>query len=153
MGSIFYLSHKGLQFPPEIFLSLPIQTFVDDLGRVGGFVRVAYNGATAAGPEFADIQVKIQKTVFEVADLCDALAITVARFQDASGSILDDFQATCEYLLDKETDMAREIFKGISEVAGEMHKAAETLQKRFEDEKEKVRRSYYYPCSILRRKS
>ena len=73
-----------------------------------------------------------------MADLCDASAITVAKFQDASGSILDDLQATYEYLMENETDMALEIFKGISEVAGEMHKAAETLQKRFEDEKEKV---------------
>ena len=135
------------------FATSYIQTFVDDLGRVGGFVRVAYNGATAAGPEFAELQVEIQKIGFEVADLCDASAITVAKFQDASGSILDDFQATYEYLMANETDMALGLFKGIQEVAGEMRKAAEVLQKRFEDEKNKVRQmraTYYYPCSILR---
>ena len=115
-----------------------IQAFVDDLGRVGGFVRVAFNGATAAGPHFKDLQVKIQKIGFEVADLCDTSAITVAKFQDASLSILDDLQSTYEYLMENEIDMALEIFKGIVKVASEMHKAATNLQQKFEEEKKKV---------------
>ena len=63
----------------------------------------------------------------------------MSKFQDASGSILDDLQATYEYLTEGETQMAVEIFKGISTVAGEMFKAAEALQQRFEAEKTKVR--------------
>ena len=62
----------------------------------------------------------------------------MAKFEDASGSILDDLQATYEYLMANEIDMALEIFKGIQEVASEMHKAATALQARFEAEKKKV---------------
>lgn len=74
-----------------------------------------------------------------MADLCDASALTVARFQDASGSILDDLQATYEYLTEGETEMALEIYKGISKVAGEMHKAAANLQNEFDRVKKRVR--------------
>lgn len=74
-----------------------------------------------------------------MADLCDTSAITVARFQDASGSILDDLQATYEYLTEGETEMALEIYKGISKVASEMHKAAANLQNEFDGVKKRVR--------------
>lgn len=127
-----------------------LQTFAEDLERVGNFVKVAYFGATAAGPEFAELQVRIQKIGFQVADLCDASAIIMAKFRDSSASVLDDLQATFEYLVEGEVSTAVDIFKGIAEVAGKMRDAAIQLQKGFEKQKEEVYRSlnghaiYYY---------
>jgi len=51
----------------------------------------------------------------------------------------NDLQATYEYLTEGETEMALEIYKGISKVAGEMHKAAANLQKEFDRVKKRVR--------------
>lgn len=116
-----------------------MQTFAEDLERVGNFVKVAYYGATAAGPEFSGLQVKIQKIGFQVADLCDASAIVMAKFRDSSASVLDDIQATYEYLIEGEVTTAVEIFKGIAQVAGKMRDAAIQLQKGFEKQKEEVR--------------
>ena len=36
---------------------IDLKTLVEDLGRVGMCIRVAYNGVTAAGPKFTELQI------------------------------------------------------------------------------------------------
>jgi len=39
---------------------IDLKTLVQDLGRVGMCIRVAYNGVTAAGPKVTELQIEIQ---------------------------------------------------------------------------------------------
>ena len=118
--------------------AINLKTLVDDLGRVGGFIRIAYNGVGAAGPKFTDHQIEVQRLGYDVTKLCDKSAITVAKFKKASSSVLTDLQATYEYLLDNLEEMAVETLSGVSKLAGDMEKAALELHVEFEEEEKKV---------------
>ena len=116
-----------------------LKTLVEDLGRVGKFIRVAYNGVTAAGPNFTELQIEVQDLGYDVTKLCDKSAITVSNFKRACATILSDLQTTYKYLLDNFEDLALETLAAVSEIAGQMAAAAEELHKDFEDEEMKVR--------------
>ena len=62
---------------------IDLKTLVDDLGRVGGFIRIAYNGVGAAGYEHNDEQMEIQKIGYDIAHLCNKSALTIAKFKKA----------------------------------------------------------------------
>lgn len=118
---------------------IDLKTLVQDLGRVGMCIRVAYNGVTAAGPKFTELQIEIQDLGYDVTKLCDKSAITVSKFKRACTTILGDLQTTYEYLLDNFEDLALETLAAVSEIAGQMAAAAEELHKDFEEEALKVR--------------
>ena len=118
---------------------IDLKTLVQDLGCVGKCIRVAYNGVTAAGPKFTELQIEIQDLGYDVTKLCDKSAITVSNFKRACTTILSDLQTTYEYLLDNFEDLALKTLAAVSEIAGQMAAAAEELQKDFEDEAMKVR--------------
>ena len=111
---------------------------MDDLGRVGAFIRIAYNGVGAAGPKFTDHQIEIQRLGYDVTKLCDKSALTVAKSKKASSSILTDLQATYEYLLDNLEEMALETLSAVSKLAGDMETAARELHGEFVQEEKKV---------------
>ena len=67
--------------------AINLKALVDDLGRVGSFIRIAYNGVGAAGPKFTENQIEIQRLGYDVTKLCDKSALTVAKFKKASKSI------------------------------------------------------------------
>lgn len=115
-----------------------LETLVDDLGRVGSFIRIAYNGVGAAGPKFTDTQIAVQRLGYDVTKLCDKSALTVAKFKKASSSILTDLQCTYEYLVDNLEEMALETLSAVAKVAGDMEKAALELNNDFIKEEEKV---------------
>lgn len=119
--------------------ALDLKTLVDDLGRVGSFIRIAYNGVGAAGPKFTDNQIEIQRLGYDVTKLCDKSALTVAKFKKASSSILTDLQSMYEYLLDNLEEMALETLSAVSKLTGEMQEAAIELNKEFVQEEEKVK--------------
>lgn len=117
---------------------IDLKTLVEDLSCVGKCIRVAYNGVTAAGPKFTNLQIEVQDLGYDVTKLCDKSAITVSKFKRACGTILTTLQSTYAYLLDNFEDMALRNLESISKLAGEMASAAEELHKAFEEEAEKV---------------
>ena len=118
--------------------AINLKALVDDLGRVGAFIRIAYNGVGAAGPKFTDNQIEIQRLGYDVTKLCDKSALTVAKFKKASRSILTDLQSTYEYLLDNLEEMALETLSAVSKLAGDMEKAALDLHEDFIAEEKRV---------------
>ena len=118
---------------------IDLKTLVQDLGRVGNCIRVAYNGVTAAGPKFTELQIEVQDLGYDVTNLCDKSAITVSKFKRACATILTDLQSTYGYLLDNFEDLALDTLTAVSEIAGQMAAAAEELHKEFDAEALKVR--------------
>ena len=123
----------------KILNAVDLETLVNDLGRVGAFIRIAYNGVGAAGPKFTEQQIAIQRLGYDVTRLCDKSALTVARFKRASSTVLNDLQATYGYLLDNLEKMAVETLSAVSRLAGEMEKAALELHGEFEKQADKVK--------------
>ena len=115
-----------------------LRALVSDLGRVGGFIRIAYNGVGAAGYTYTKEQIEIQQLGYDITKLSDKSALTVAKFKKASSSILTDLQCTYGYLLDNLEEMALETLSSISKLAGEMEKAALALHHDFEAQEQKV---------------
>lgn len=122
--------------------TVDLDSLVDDLGKVGKFVRLAYNGVTAAGPDHADLQVKVRQIGDEVTNLCDKSAVTVSKFKAACSSVLSDMQSSYEFLTSGLEEVAVETFSSISEVAKEMRIAAEDMAKDFEEEIKNVQDTY-----------
>ena len=125
----------------KLLAAINLKTLVDDLGRVGSFIRIAYNGVGAAGPKFTDQQIEIQRLGYDVTKLCDKSALTIAKFKKASSSILTDLQATYEYLLDNLEEMALETLSAVSKLAGDMEKAALELHGEFVAEEKNVEKT------------
>lgn len=121
--------------------SLDLKTLVDDLGRVGKFIRIAYNAIGAGGPkaELTKLQIEVQNLGYDITKLCDKSAITVAKFKSTSGTILEELKGAYQYLLDGLEDMAVDSLACLSDLAGKMALAAEELQKDFEEQEKKVR--------------
>ena len=117
--------------------SVDLQSLVADLGRVGSFVRLAYNGVAG----FTDRQIEIRKIGYDVTKLCDKSAVTVAKFKQASGSILGDLQGTYQFLLDGLEDMALETLHSVADVAKDMADAANQLHKDFDEESQRVEKA------------
>ena len=118
--------------------AIDLKALVSDLGQVGGFIRVAYNGVGAAGYEHTKEQIEIQQLGYDITKLCDKSALTVAKFKKASSSVLTDLQCTYGYLLDGLEDMALETLSSVSKLAGEMEQAALELHKDFEAQGKRV---------------
>ena len=118
--------------------AIDLRALVSDLGRVGSFIRIAYNGVGAAGHELTKEQIEIQRLGYDITKLCDKSALTVAKFKKASSSILTDLQCTYGYLLDNLEEMALETLSSVSRLAGEMEKAALELHHEFVAEEKKV---------------
>ena len=118
--------------------AIDLGALVSDLGRIGGFIRIAYNGVGAAGYEHTEEQIEIQRLGYDITKLCDKSALTVAKFKKASSSIVTDLQCTYGYLLVNLEKMALETLCAVSKLAGEMEKAALELHDEFRAEEKKV---------------
>ena len=113
---------------------IDLEQFVDDLGRLGNCVRIAYHGV--AGD--AELQIKIQGIGYDVTKLCDKSALTVSHFKKASSTIVLTLQATYQYLLDSLEDMAIETLADVAETAKGMADAASNLRTEFNKQSEAV---------------
>lgn len=114
--------------------AVDLPALVTDLGNVGKFVRVAYNGVAG----YTDLQIRIREIGYDVTKLCDKSAVTVAKFKQASGSILEDLQGTYQFLLDGLEDMAIDTLSAIGSVAKDMATAADELHREFDEESLRV---------------
>lgn len=108
--------------------SLDLASLVDDLGKLGNFIRVAYNGVAGN----TEIQIKVQKVGYKITNLADQSAVTVHNFKRASQDVLQELQGTYQYLLDGLEEMALETLSVLNDVAKEMATAAEKLRDDFE---------------------
>ena len=120
--------------------NIDLRSLVQDLGHVGRCIQLAYHGMVAAGPECVKLQIEVQRLGYDVTRLCDKSAVTVSQFKRASTTILTDLQATYGYLLDGFEDMALETLSSVSDLAGQMAKAAEELHNSFDEQARKVER-------------
>ena len=123
----------------RIYGSLDLEGFVKDLGNVGKFVRIAYNGIGAAGPEFQNLQNKVQALGFDISKLCDKSAVTVSKFKATTRTILYELKAAYEFLLNNHERLALVSFSLFAELAEKMAVAAEKLEIEFELQEGKVR--------------
>ena len=120
---------KMVQNAKESLLgSLDLVSLVDDLGKLGNFIRVAYNGVAGN----TDIQIKVQRVGYKITNLADKSAVTVHNFKRASRNVLQELQGTYQYLLDGLEEMALETLSLLCSVAADMAKAAEELHDDFE---------------------
>ena len=108
--------------------SLDLQSLVDDLGKLGNFIRVAYNGVAGN----TEVQIKVQRVGYKITKLADKSAVTVHQFKGASQSVLQELKGTYQYLLDGLEEMALETLSQLTEVAAAMAKAADELHSDFE---------------------
>ena len=122
----------------ELHGSLDLEAFVKDLSNVGNFIRIAYNGIGAAGPEFQDLQNQVQRLGFDISKLCDKSAITVAKFKSTTRTILYELKAAYEFLLNNQERLALVSYSLFAELAEKMALAAEKLETEFEIQEEKV---------------
>ena len=114
--------------------SIDLSVLVEELGCMGNYFRLAYNGAAG----HTELQILIREIGNDVTRVCDKSAVTVSKFKQASGHILDDLRGTYQFLLDGLEDIALETLPSMSEVAKGMGTAAEELHKDFVDKSFKV---------------
>ena len=126
---------KMVQKAKESLLGfLDLASLVSDLGKLGNFIRVAYNGVAGN----TEIQIKVQKVGYKITKLADKSAITVGSFKRTSQDVLQELQSTYEYLLDGMETFALETLSCLTTVAADMAKAAEELHNDFEEATEDV---------------
>lgn len=118
--------------------ALDLETFVSDLGNLGSFINLAYNGIGAAGPEYQDLQNKVQRLGFDISKLCDKSAVTIAKFKTTTRTILDELKSAYEFLASNKESLALMSFSEFALLAEKMAKAAEQLQKEFESQEKKM---------------
>ncbi|XP_068691241.1 tropomyosin beta chain-like [Montipora foliosa] len=108
--------------------SLDLQSLVEDLGKLGNFIRVAYNGVAG----HTEVQIKVQRVGYKITKLADKSAVTVHKFKGASQSVLEELKGTYEYLLDGLEEMALETLSQLTSIAKDMAAAADELHNDFE---------------------
>ena len=114
---------------------LDLRSLVEDLGKLGSFMRVAYNGVAG----HTDVQIKVQRVGYKITKLADKSAVTVVKFKGASQSVLNELKGTYQYLLDGLEEMALETLSQLSSIAQDMAKAAKELHDDFEQATTDVR--------------
>lgn len=114
--------------------SIDLEALVDDLGRLGNCVRIAYHGVAG----YTELQIKVQRIGYDVTKLCDRSAITISQFKKASGTVLLSLQSTYQYLLDGLENMAVYTLADVAETAEGMSTAAKKLCTEFNEQAEHV---------------
>lgn len=124
----------------ELSSVLELEALVEDLGKVGGFIRIAYNATAGAGPsrENHELHMKIEKLGFDITDLCSKSTVTVANFRSTTRTILEELKSAYEYLLAGYEDMAVDSMACLSTLAKKMAEAAWELHDDFTQQYHKV---------------
>ena len=123
----------------ELLGAFNLKDFVEDLGRMGKYIRVAYNGIGAAGAEFQALQIEVQTLGYDISGLCDKSAVTISRFKTTTRTILFELKAAYQFLLKGKEKIALDSFSLLSKLSGKMAKAAEELQIDFSKQESKVK--------------
>lgn len=118
----------------ELLGDIDLKSLVADLGKLGNFIRVAYNGVAG----HTELQISVQRVGYKITKLSDKSAVTVHSFKTTSREVLQELKGTYEFLLDGLEEMALETLSGLGELAGKMAKAAEELHDEFNQASEDV---------------
>jgi len=114
----------------DFLLRFNLPHLLEDLGRLGNYIRLAYYGAVAAGHRNTTLQTMIHKIRCDVTRDCGKSAITVEKFKHTIGS---NHQGICQSLLDGLVKKAIETLRFASSIACDMAVAAYQLSKEFDD--------------------
>ena len=122
--------------------TLSLKTLVIDLGRVGEFIKIAYNATLSAGISGDErihmLHLQIRSLGSGITDLCGMSAVTVSNFRSTTRTILQELKGAYQYLLDGFEDMAVDCMENLSTLAEKMAKAAANLEKEIKKQEEKV---------------
>ena len=119
--------------------SLNIVKFVEYMGQVGHFIKIAYNGVNAAGHRFTDLQIKVQRLGFDITKLCNESSVTIDRFRVTASTVSSRLKSVYLYLLDGFEDAAVMSITSLGKLAQEMAKIAMQLKEKFEEQEKNVK--------------
>ena len=121
----------------ELLGDLNLQRLVDDLGKLGTFMRVAYNGVAGN----TKVQIKVQSVGYKITKLADKSAITVHQFKRTSTEVLKKLKSTYQFLLDGQEKVAIQTLSRMANKAEAMEKAAMELREDFDQATEDVKKA------------
>lgn len=107
---------------------IDLKSLVDDLGKLGMFMRVAYNGVAGN----TEVQIKVQRVGYKITKLADKSAITVHQFKSTSQEVLEEMKSTYQFLLDGLEKVALHSLSMMADKAEAMAKAADDLREDFD---------------------
>lgn len=64
----------------EFLEQLDLHSLADDMGKLGKFMRLAYDGVVG----HTELQIKVQRVGYKITKLADKSAVTVYRFKGTS---------------------------------------------------------------------
>ena len=117
---------------------LELQLLSSDLRRLGRFMRIACNGIGAAGHKYTELQIEIQRLVYNITDLVFKTSWTLNSFKARSKDVLRKIKAAYSFLLDGHEEIAVQMLSSLVEVAKTMQGVALELHGEFIATKEKV---------------
>lgn len=112
----------------ELLGELDLQRLVDDLGKLGTFMRVAYNGV-AGNPE---VQIKVRSVAVKITKLAENSGIIIHKFKRTSTEVLKKLKSTYQFLLDGQEKVAVHTLSKMTNKAEDMAKAAKKLREDFD---------------------
>ena len=118
---------------------LDIEQFVEYMGQVGQFIKIAYNGVNAAGPRFTDLQIKVQTLGYNITKLCNESSVTIDRFRVTASTVSSRLESVYGFLLDGFEDVAVLSITSLGELAQKMTEIARDLKEKFEKQEEEVK--------------
>uniref|UniRef100_A0A1X7STH3 Uncharacterized protein n=1 Tax=Amphimedon queenslandica TaxID=400682 RepID=A0A1X7STH3_AMPQE len=117
---------------------IDFEKFANSIEHVGNFIKVAYNGANAVGPQFADLQIEIQRLGFDITRLCNESSVTIDRFRSTAATVSSDLISVYHFLLDGFEDFAIQSLASLGKLAEEMAKTAHELKEKFKMQADEV---------------
>lgn len=118
----------------EFLEQLDLHSLADDLGKLGKFMRLAYNGVAG----HTELQIKVQRVGYKITKLADKSAVTVYRFKETSQDVLEELKTTYQYLLEGLEKAAVINLSMMADKAAGMAEAAEELRNDFDQASDDV---------------
>ena len=118
----------------EFLEQLDLHSLADDLGKLGKFMRLAYNGVAG----HTELQIKVQRVGYKITKLADKSATTVYQFKETSQDVLEELQTTYQFLLEGLENAAVISLSMMADKAAGMAEAAEELKNDFDQAKDDV---------------
>ena len=118
----------------EFLDQLDLHSLADDLGKLGKFMRLAYNGVAG----HTELQIKVQRVGYKITKLADKSAVTVYRFKETSQDVLEELKTTYQYLLEGLEKAAVINLSMMADKAAGMAEAAEELRNDFDQASDDV---------------
>ena len=119
----------------EFLEQLDLHSLADDLGKLGKFMRLAYNGVAG----HTELQIKVQRVGYKITKLADKAATTVYQFKETSQDVLEELQTTYQYLLEGLEKAAVISLSMMADKAAGMAEAARELRNDFDQATDDVK--------------